>query len=202
MNHGSATGSGPRHVSSIEEERARIPPEAMVRGFVVADVLATAARAGHSLRQDLELSAWRLYPATLYLDVLVEAARAVHPALPLDDGIRALARTTFLALAANPMGRAIFGAAGKQLRTLLWLTAQGFQLSGFHHATAELVDCGQDSAVLRIDNCPALLETAVAGGVEGLLEACRLHGEVRAERVTPMMGYLRLHWRSAARVEP
>lgn len=185
--------------SWIEDERARIPADAMVRGFVIADVLAVAERAGHRLRPDLAISLWKTYPATLYLDVLVEAARRVHPELPVRDAIRRIARTTFTALASTSLGRAIFAAAGRQVRPLLWLTAQGFQLSGSRNATAELVGCGSDSAVLRIENCPALLESAVAGGVEGLLEACQLDFEVRAERHSPTEGYLYLHWRSAPR---
>jgi serine/threonine-protein kinase len=162
-----------------------LPPGATGKGMFFSRLLAIGAAA----RPASELCAaagvperryipFRDYPMRDYLRLEVAVAAAVHPAVPLGEGLRRLGWAALDSLLASHVGKTLFGIFGRDVERLLLSAPKAYELTlSFGKVTAEKMTGGK--FLLHAHGLPAFLETYQVGVFEGVLRHCRAPGRVR-----------------------
>jgi hypothetical protein len=96
-----------------------IPDDAMISGMFISAVIDAARGGGMTLPSARErYVAFRKYPLREHAQILVEAARAIWPALGLREGLRKLGRGAPRALVSSMVGRVVLGSVEGPLEIL------------------------------------------------------------------------------------
>jgi uncharacterized protein (TIGR02265 family) len=174
------------------EALARIPTEATVKGmFLAAAVEAMRAR-DHAPSSEETFVPFDDYPMRRAVALLFEAARAVHPGLPIREGIRRLTWSAYGTFADSLIGRVVFAAARRSPASIYRLAARAWPHGASHGRLApEILD--DRTAIVRATEFP-LPEPAGIGIAEGVLLGCKRHGSVAVLREGPDALQLWIRW--------
>jgi uncharacterized protein (TIGR02265 family) len=169
----------------LEAHLALLPPDATCKGMFCLDVLQQASRV--TTERDLFRVAqlperryvpFRDYPLAENLKLTVAAARALYPRYSLGEALRRVGQTTFEAVLATHIGRALFGILGRDVEPILLTGPRAFKL---------MINLGQITAektsfrtfMFQAQGFPAFLETFQIGVLEGVLRHCGERGRIR-----------------------
>jgi eukaryotic-like serine/threonine-protein kinase len=169
----------------LEGHLAMLPADATSKGMFCLDVLQKAALV--TTERDIFRVAqlperryvpFRDYPLAENLRLTVAAARALYPRYSLGEGLRRIGQTTFEAVLATHIGRALFGILGRDVEPILLTGPKAFKL---------MINLGQMTAekssfrtfTFRAQGFPVFLETFQVGVLEGVLRHCGERGRIR-----------------------
>lgn len=176
----------------LQEHLRSVPADATVKGMFLSSTVEAVRDSGGGLLTSEKFTAFRDYPLSRTLELLVEGAPLVYPDLPLRDGMRRLARPAFPVFAGSLVGRAVFAAVGRDPRSVLGLASRAWR-----HATntGKLESEPQDENTTLVRVCEFHLTEAVAVGIaEGVLEACGRRGRVARRMQSPTEGDFLIRW--------
>lgn len=113
----------------LDVELSGIPESATVRGMFFGMVNDHARSVfGHPLTED-DPHAFGSFSARAYLALIAKAARAIHPAVPMREGIRRLGQRVFTDFYETMVGKAIFAVGGKNFDRLAQLAPKAYEVS-------------------------------------------------------------------------
>ncbi len=168
----------------LDEHLRRVPNGATVKGMFFLELQRVAEQAG-VWPEVLETAAvaekryynFRDYPMVDNLRITAAVAAHVDPTMPRGDAIRYLGQTAFDVVLGSQIGRALFGAFGRDVEPLFLRGPKAFKLFlGMGEITSEKVA----PRVYRVHarNFPAFLETYQVGVIEGVLRHCGAKGTI------------------------
>lgn len=184
----------------VEGHLRRLRPDATCKGLFFADALRMLERArpgedpctvaGIPTRRHVPFFD---YPYADYLRVVTAAARQGFPGRPLGEGLFAIGRAAYGALAENRVGKVLFGALGRDFDRVAELGARGWQVST-NFGEVRYVSLGRRHAAYVFRRFPALIETLQTGVVKGAMEATGTDGEVQAHLDDLENGVIEMRW--------
>ena len=161
-----------------EAQIAQTPEIGALKGLFYQDILDTCAA------MEARVSPARPrylpfidYPLREYMDLLVQAAGALHPREPLRNGLRRIGRLAYPTLAGTLIGRAIFGIAGRNFGTVLSLASRAYSVS-LKPGDVELVERSEGRGVVHLRNLWNFPDSYQVGVFEGALIAVGVRGKV------------------------
>jgi len=182
----------------VEAGVSQLPIGSSIKGMYLQSVVDLCVSTGRPLPPRPVYTAFKDYPLVDHIRLLVEAARLVHPDVPLREGLRRIGRSTYDVMAATLIGRVVFGVLGKDIARVTRLVAKAYEISG-RGMTATLVDAGEDWSQVRLEGHTCLVDSYHVGAFEGVLRACDIEGEVRLHEVSPTTTDLFTVWKNAPR---
>jgi uncharacterized protein (TIGR02265 family) len=185
----------------LAEHLSQLPNGAACRGLFFHDPIDRLRRAApdHPYLRSGEIGARRYvpfnyYPYPDYMRLVHEAARVVHPRVPIGEGLRRMGQGAYDALLANQVGKVIFGVFGRSFSHVVRMGERGWSVSlSFGRVRTEEVS----DRVMRyhFEDIPAFLETLQVGVVEGAMAMCSVEGEVRVNMKSLGHGSFEIRWR-------
>jgi uncharacterized protein (TIGR02265 family) len=181
----------------LEQRLRDLPSTAMVRGIffrLLGDE--TQKRGISAVKEVRELlegkDVWRLYPARELMIAYATAASMIDP--DPNHGLRALFHGIAPSYAKTWYGQLFrkFLGTPDPARALRYIERAKERVSNY--STWRLETLGPRHVVLHMFDEYFWIESAQRGGCEGLLQACEVAGEVRAELDSPYSGALDIQW--------
>jgi uncharacterized protein (TIGR02265 family) len=162
----------------VDERITATPETATIRGLFFRLILDEVAAAGLSLLDSPRYVAFARYPVREYCRVAVQAARALHPELPLREALFRVGRSAYPGFKATMAGAAIFAFAGDDFFKVAKLAHKAYQVA---------IDPGQVAVnplgerhlqvqLREIWNFPDCLQVGVWAGA---MDVCNARGRVR-----------------------
>lgn len=176
----------------LPERHAGVAPDAQLKGLVFQSAVDLARAAGKSPGRERYL-AFKDYPFTEWLDVLVESARAAHPRLPPRDSLRRMGQLVFPRFEVSTLGKVILGAAGRNVAASLRVIPRVYAALG-HSGTATVREAGHDHASIELRGFWDFPDAYHVGLFEGCLSSLGHAGTVRAEVRSLCDADLDLRW--------
>jgi len=162
----------------VDERLARAPAEGWVRGMFFQG-LADQARLGSGPPVGRErYTAFKTYPLREYIELLAAAARAVHPDVPLREGLRRLGHRAFPNLTSSTVGRVLFSVAGDDFGEALRLATNAFRIVA-SPGRVRVASLERGSALLELRHMWTFADAYQVGVFEGAMRSYRRQGEVR-----------------------
>ncbi len=169
----------------LDAHLALLPIRATCKGLFFLDLLRRGAAAlppGELCRiagiPERRYVAFRDYPMADNMHLTVAVALALHPSVPLGEGLRRLGQTAFETVSASLVGKTLFGAFGRDVATILLNGPRAFRLFlNFGDVTAEQTAPGR--FLFHAFYLPLFLDTYQVGVLEGVLRHAGVEGRVR-----------------------
>jgi uncharacterized protein (TIGR02265 family) len=171
----------------------RVPKHATGKGMFLAQLQKEVQSRGLELPTREKFYAFRDYPLPLAMELIVEAAKLLHPGLSLREGIRRLAWSSYDVFRETMIGRVVFGAVGVNLGAI-------FKLAG--RAVGHTTNVGQletepiddRSVIVHVRDVYLFADCYSAGMAEGVLIASRRKGFVAQQMTGPTTGSFYVRW--------
>jgi uncharacterized protein (TIGR02265 family) len=169
----------------VDAHLGLLPPDATCKGMFFLDVLQQASLVSTEREifraaqlPERRYVAFRDYPLAENMRITVAAARALYPRYSLGEGLRRMGQTTFEAVLATHIGRALFGILGRDVEPILLTGPKAFKV---------MINLGQITGektsfrtfTFHAHAFPAFLETFQVGVLEGVLRHCGERGRIR-----------------------
>ena len=117
------------------------------------------------------------YPHADFIRLAVAAASALHPSVPLGEGLRRIGQSAYDALLPSLAGKILFGVLGVDFEQVLTHGPKGYALA-VTFGSVEFERLGPGHARYTYRAMPALLDTYHVGVIEGAMRHCKVEGEV------------------------
>lgn len=177
---------------------AAIPKDATVKGVFLNSVATALPRDETALRRDRYL-AFADYPLVELAHLLVVAADALFPALPVRQALRKMGRRTPRILLETTYGKVVFAGA-TEMHEVLEATAKAYGVMAGAKVTVE--DAGEGFARIRLEDVFWFLDSNHVGVFEGLMKYCGVRGNVDIRLESPSRGEFALTWRAEPPPKP
>ena len=157
---------------------SRISESATIAGFYTEPLVREARRIGKLPSSARErYIAFRFYPLREHVQMLIECAGLMFPALPIRQGLRKLGRAAPGALLQSTLGKVVFGSA-EGARQALDAIARTYAIN-VRPSSAEVVDASPTSAIVRVRGAPFFLDSHHVGVFEGTMTFAGVRGSVK-----------------------
>lgn len=181
----------------VEQRLSDMPASAMVRGIFFRLLKDDTEKRGIGAVEDLRAllrgrDVWRMYPARELMMAYAITASLID-ANP-HEGLRALFRGMASSYSQTWYGQLFRKVLGTPdpARAIRYVERARERISNY--ATWRLETVGPCHMVLHMIDEYFWIESAQRGGSEGVLDACEVSGEVRAELDGPYTGALDIQW--------
>lgn len=169
------------------------PAQCTVKGMFVESVLSVAERAGARRPTQRRYLAFKDYPLTELMYLMLECTGAAFPSLTPEDGLRRLGALGFLTFAESLAGKVLFSFAGGDWKAALRLTPKAYELS-LRPGRAELVELGAASARIELRQVYNFGATYQVGVFEGAMQHYGVQGSVVAIARGPGDTDIHIEW--------
>jgi uncharacterized protein (TIGR02265 family) len=167
----------------VEAYVSAMPPGALIKGLFPGAVLAEAKRRNMTLKHLADKYLPFLdYSLVDHNRLIVEAAGAFFPDVPLRVGLRKIGRAAVQSLLVTTFGKAVLGGLTQPETVARALAALSRSFSTTISKPApsfELVSTGERSAILVMKDAWIFHDCQEIGIIEGLCRACGTKAEVR-----------------------
>jgi len=171
----------------------RVPKHATGKGMFLVRLMQELDRRGIARPTSERFLPFSDYPLKRCLELNAEAARLMFPSLPLSDGLRRVAWTSFDTFAESLIGQVLFGAVGHDVESILKLSSRALSYAT-NVGTYELEVIRDRTAVLQVQDAFLFAEHFGVGMLEGVLRSCKCEGEVLASMTSPTSGAFYVRW--------
>jgi uncharacterized protein (TIGR02265 family) len=181
-----------RRPLDVEGLLAATPASATIKGMYPQRLVELMAQHGSAgdLRKYIP---FKDYPLREVMQQVIDAARHLHPTLPLREGIRELGRLVFPTLQASIAGRVMFSFAGNSYEGALKRVAQGYSLSQ-SPGSAHLQRISKGEAIVELRGVWNFPDCYQIGVHEGALAWYKCEGRVDVRIHSPCDVDLRIRW--------
>ncbi len=181
-----------RHID-VNAYIKRVPKHATGKGMFLVRLLQELDRRGIARPTSERFLPFGDYPLQRCLELNAQAARLMFPTLPLADGLRRVAWTSFDTFARSLIGQVLFGAVGHDVDSILKLSSRALSCAT-NVGTNELEVIRDRTAVLQVEDAFLFAEQFGVGMLEGVLRTCKCEGEVLASMTSPTSGAFYVRW--------
>jgi uncharacterized protein (TIGR02265 family) len=182
----------------VEAYTAAMPPGALIKGLFPAAALAEAKKRNLVLKNAADKYLPFLdYSLVHHNRLIVEAAGAFWPELPLRSGLRKIGRAAVQSLLVTTFGKTVLAGLTQPetvARALLALSRSFGTTLSKPAPVSELVETGERSAVLRMRDAWIFLDCQQIGIIEGLCKACGMRAEVSLVMDGPSTAEFTCRW--------
>jgi uncharacterized protein (TIGR02265 family) len=183
-----------------------VPPGALIKGLFGASVAAEAKRRGVALAH----SSGKYLPFLDYSLVdhnrlLIDAATAFWPELPLRQGLRKIGRAAVQSLLETTFGKALLGGLTQPEavpRALASLARAYTTTMSKPTPWVELTETGERSAIFKLRDAWVFHDSQQIGIIEGLCKACGTRADVRFFMDGPASGEFACSWETVPESRP
>lgn len=155
-----------------------LAPDAVVRGMYINGVLDFCASRSRALPGQERRTAFKMYPAREYLDILVEGCAHALPRTPLRRALFEVGKDVYGTLTDSMAGRALMAMAGNDVGRAIRLSPKAYDISiKPGKVEAELIE--ERVAVVRIRDIWNFSSALQPGVYEGAYIAFGVHGNVK-----------------------
>lgn len=171
-------------LAPFEQQISMTPATSQVHGMYLVG-LRQLLKSRAITREELQSAQpFRYYPLQLFMRELLAAATLIYPESPLSDSLRRLGRLVCPTFAESIGGKVMMGVVGRNLELGLSVLTRGYHLSLRPGSAAVLKQSpGQWRVELRqIWNFG---DTYQVGVVQGLMDWCRVRGEIVPRVLSP-----------------
>jgi uncharacterized protein (TIGR02265 family) len=161
----------------IAERIRAVPRQATVKGMFFDGPIAEAFRRSGDRPGQVSYVAFKDYPLTEHIQVLVACAMAGYPDVPVREGLRRLGRDAFRTFLGSLAGKVLFTVAGRDFDAALGLVARSYAIAG-PVGTATVVERTRDAAVIHLEEIYNLPDSYHVGVFEAAMEYFQKDGEV------------------------
>jgi uncharacterized protein (TIGR02265 family) len=172
---------------------SRVPRDATGKGMFLARLMSELDRRGIARPTQDRFLAFRDYPLAQCLEVNAAAARLMFPFVPLSEGLRRVAWTSFDTFASSLIGNVLFGAVGRDVESILRLASRAVGLAT-NVGSCHLEVVRDSTAVMTFDHNYLFAEPFGTGMLEGVLRSCECEGEVLVRMDSPIRGAFHVRW--------
>lgn len=177
-----------------EAEISRVPKTATVKGMFVQTMLREVELAGGQIEASgRRYVAFKDYPMTEVMRIMLETGRVLHPAETQREQIRRVARMGFGSFAATMIGKVIFGAIGRDVGRIVRLGERAFS-----HAMSPIefkpLEIGENSAHVLAREFHIYPECFGIAVAESVIAACGRSGFVAQKVVSPSSVECWMRW--------
>ncbi len=160
----------------LEERLAHVPADAMNKGIVLmGPVHEVKEKTGKQIGRG-EYGLFTDYPVKEMIEIILEAARLLHPDVPIREGIRRVGRGLFPRLRSSAAGRMLFALAGNNIFSAVRLVGRAHALGSCTRASASVVD--EHTILVEVRNAWIFPESYQVGIYEGALPTYNKTGRV------------------------
>ena len=171
----------------------RVPKHATGKGMFLVRLLQELDRRGIARPTAERFLPFSDYPLRRCLELNAEAAKLMFPTLPLADGLRRVAWTSFDTFSGSLIGQVLFGAVGHDVESILKLASRAMAYTT-NVGSQELEVVRDRTAVLQVHNAYLFAEYFGVGMLEGVLRSCGSEGQVLASMSSPTSGAFYVRW--------
>jgi uncharacterized protein (TIGR02265 family) len=168
----------------IAERLRAVPRQATVKGMFFDGPIAEAFRRSGDRPGQASYVAFKDYPLTEHIQVLVACAMAGYPDVPVREGLRRLGRDAFRTFLGSLAGKVLFTVAGRDFDAALGLVARSYAIAG-PVGTAAVVERTPKAAVIHLKDIYNLPDCYHVGIFEAAMEYFAKDGEVLTRVRTP-----------------
>jgi uncharacterized protein (TIGR02265 family) len=169
------------------------PTGATIKGMFPAGIVeACEAVGGRPKHAHARYLAFADYPMREYALLLVEAARLLHPRLPLRSGLRKIGRASQPTFARSMLGRVILGAM-HDARSALDAIVKAYGVA-MPSASLEVREVSEGRALVRLEGVTTFLDSHHVGVFEGVVRSAGLRAEISVKLSSLSDGELLLEW--------
>jgi uncharacterized protein (TIGR02265 family) len=184
----------PGKALDVEEEVARIPEEAAIKGMFIQPMAEEAARLGRVLPSARErYVGFKFYPMREHVRVMFEAAEVFFPNMSPARALRKLGRGATPALLTSTLGRVVWSTAMTPHLAIEAL-AKSYAIN-LKPGTAQVIQKGPGYAIVELRDVHYLIDSNHVGAFENVLRGLDIQPEVKVRLLAPGHGELLLTWR-------
>jgi uncharacterized protein (TIGR02265 family) len=173
---------------SLEAHLEECRPDATTLGTFFQYVYNALARCSPEAREAacerLPVRRWipfKQYPLRDYLPFAYQAARVLHPGVPLGEGLRRVGALSYPSFASTMAGRVVLFAFGERLDDVITAAGKSYRLA-LPAAQVHQTRVGERHHVFEIRDVPTFLEVFHCGVIEGAIRAHGYEPNVRFRR--------------------
>lgn len=179
----------------VEQVLRAIPANATMTGLFLAAVVREAARVNVRLPSARErYGSFRPYPLREHAELLVQAAQALWPTLPIRTSLRKLGRGAPRTLVQSMVGRVVLGSVEGPME-ILRAMAKSYPIHS-QPGTLEVVELAPGRAVVRMQEIHHFLDSHHVGVFEGVLRWAQVQGTVRIHPYSRVDADLLCEWKA------
>lgn len=182
-----------RVVIDVNSYIKRVPRHAKGKGMFLMRLLEELDRRGIPRPTSERFLPFTDYPLQRCLELNVEAARLMFPTIPLSDGLRRVAWTSFDTFANSLIGQVLFGAVRHDVESILRLSSRALAYTT-NVGTYELEVVRNRTAVFHVHDAYLFAEYFAVGMLEGVLRSCDCQGEILSRMDSQTSGAFYVRW--------
>jgi uncharacterized protein (TIGR02265 family) len=183
----------PTHVNAT-------PEGATIKGMFPAGIVAACELVGPRPKHaHARYLAFADYPLREYALLLVEAARVLHPRLPLRSGLRKIGRASQPTFERSMVGKVIFGAM-HDVPTALDALVKAYGVA-MPSAAVEVREVAEGRALVHLGGVTTFLDSHHVGVFEGIVRSVGLRAEISVKLSSISAGEFLLEWPAGERYE-
>lgn len=172
---------------------SRIPATATGKGMFAKRLIAELSSRGLPLPTQASFSPFQDLPLRFCAELNVFAARALHPGLPLPEGLRRVARLSFETFQESLAAKVILAGTHHSPHPTLALASRLVSYTT-NVGTLESVRIDTSTRLIRARNAYLFAEWFGVGMAEGVLQACGKKGQVLVRPLTPFDADFLIRW--------
>jgi uncharacterized protein (TIGR02265 family) len=173
----------------VEPYLRGVPAQGTVKGVFFRTVMEAARmRAGRD-----RYLVFQDYPMRDYLELLIEASRVRHGALPLREALRRFGAIGYTALESTTVGKIIFSVAGGQFARALRIAPKAYGIS-LQPGTVRVHERGERRVVVEIRGLWVFPDAYQVGLFEGAMRIFGESGTVLVRTLSPCDVDLEVTW--------
>jgi uncharacterized protein (TIGR02265 family) len=166
---------------NVDASLRAVPDGATVKGMFLQRLLDDAAAKGVAPAGRGPYRAFKDYPLRELLEIEVELAPRLFPAVALREGLRRLGWTAYPTLVSSLIGRIIFGVLGDDLPAIFRTAMKGYKVS-ISVGSASVIEVGSNHAVIRLQEMYNFADSYQVGVFEGVFRHYDRSGKVKCHR--------------------
>lgn len=170
----------------------RTPKDHTVKGMYVGGILETLK--AHKVRCELTtVQAFKDYPLRDYMELLLDSALTLYPRQAPSEGLRELGRLAIPTFAKSIVGGVLMGTVGRNWEFALKCVAKGYEVS-LRPGKCTVTAASSGRATLQLRSVWNFGTSYQVGVIEGLMEWCRVSGQITATALSDCDVDLGLSW--------
>lgn len=177
----------------LEARLAQVPAAASLKGMFLQSVADEARAASGVTAGRGRWVAFKDYPISEFLKLLVECGKLTHPRASPREGIRRLGARAYPTFAESTVGRVIMSVAGSNFDLALRQAPRIYAVSG-NTTTAQVTRVGDGHAIVHLRSAWDFPESWQVGVFEGAMRIFRRTGTVRVRTLSICDVDLELTW--------
>lgn len=180
-------------LTSFEQQISVTPAANQVHGMYLVSLRQLLKSRAIARRELQTAQPFRYYPLQLFMRELVAAATLVYPEATPRDSLRRLGKLVCPTFAESIGGKVMMGVVGRNLELGLSVLARGYHLS-LRPGRAIVVKQSPGHWRVELREIWNFGDTYQVGVVQGLMDWCRVRGEINPEVISPCDTDLDVRW--------